>query len=83
MKSEKWKTIDFSKFSSIKIGPKIKVKIIDENNYNNEFLIGRATNTLISPNAKNLGIISDKYKFIEYKKGLLKVGDKNQKQSAL
>lgn len=76
MKSEKWKTIDFSKFSSIKIGPKIKVKIIDENNYNNEFLIGRATNTLISPNAKNLGIISDKYKFIEYKKGLLKVGAK-------
>jgi UDP-N-acetylmuramate dehydrogenase len=76
MKSEKWKIIDFSKFSSIKIGPKIKVKIIDEENYNNEFLIGRATNTLISPNAKNLGILSDKYKFIEYKNGFLKVGAK-------
>ncbi|GAX86982.1 UDP-N-acetylmuramate dehydrogenase [Lebetimonas natsushimae] len=76
MKNEKWKIIDFSKFSSIKIGPKIKVKIIDENNYNGEFLIGRATNTLISQNAKNLGILSDKYKFIEYKNGLLKVGAK-------
>ncbi|MEO1927181.1 MAG: UDP-N-acetylmuramate dehydrogenase [Nautiliaceae bacterium] len=68
--------IDFSKFSSIKIGPKINVKEIDEYNYNNEFLIGRATNTLISPNAKNLGILSDKYKFIEYKNGYLRVGGK-------
>ncbi len=76
MKSEKFKIIDFSKFSSIKIGPKIKVKIIDEYNYNNEFLIGRATNTLISPNANNLGILSDRYKFIEYKNGYLKVGGK-------
>ncbi len=76
MKIEKWKIIDFSKFSSIKIGPKIKVKIIDEYNYNSEFLIGRATNTLISPNVKNLGILSDKYKYIEYKNGYLKVGAK-------
>jgi UDP-N-acetylmuramate dehydrogenase len=76
MKKVKYQIIDFSKFSSIKIGPKIKVKIIDENNYNDEFLIGRATNTLISSNAKNLGILSDKYKFIEYKNGYLKVGAK-------
>ena len=76
MENEKWKIIDFSKFSSIKIGPKIKVKIIDEFNYNNEFLIGRATNTLISHNAKNLAVLSDKYKFIEYKNGYLKVGGK-------
>jgi len=68
--------IDFSKFSSIKIGPKTEVKEIDEYNYNNEFLIGRATNTLISPTAKNLGILSDKYKFIEYKNGYLRVGGK-------
>jgi len=76
--NEKWKIIDFSKFSSIKIGPKTKVKIIDENNYNNEFLIGRATNTLISPNAKNLGILNKRYKFIEIKNGYLKVGAKVQ-----
>ena len=76
MKSVKFIEIDFSKFSSIKIGPKIKVKIIDEFNYHDEFLIGRATNTLISPNSKNLGILSDKYKFIEYKNGYLRVGGK-------
>ena len=74
----KFKIIDFSRFSSIKIGPKLKVKIIDEYNYNNEFLIGNATNTLLSPNAKNIGILSDKYDFIEYKNGLLKVGGKTK-----
>jgi len=74
--SEKYKIIDFSKFSSIKIGPKTKVKLINENNYNNEFLIGRATNTLVSPNAKNLAVLDDRYKFIEIKNGHLHVGAK-------
>jgi len=78
MENGKWKIIDFAKFSSIKIGPKIKVKIVDEFNYSDEFLIGKATNTLISPNVKNLGILSDRYKFIEYKNGFLKVGGKIQ-----
>ena len=70
--------IDFSKFSSIKIGNKKRVKIVDEWNYENEFLIGNATNTLISPNAKNLGILDDKYDFIEYKNGILKIGGKTK-----
>ena len=70
------KLIDFSKFSSIKIGPKIEVKIVNEYNYNNEFLIGNATNTLISSNAKNLAILDDKYKFIKIEKGYLRVGAK-------
>ena len=68
--------IDFSEFSSIKIGPKKEVKIIDENNYDGEFLIGKATNTLISPDADNLGILNDRYGFIEIKKGYLYVGAK-------
>ena len=70
------KVIDFSKLSSIKIGPKIEVKIVNEDNYNNEFLIGNATNTLISSNAKNLAILDDKYKFIKIEKGYLRVGAK-------
>ena len=73
-----YKIIDFSRFSSIKIGPKLKVKIIDETNYNGEFLIGNATNTLISPNASNLGILDEKYDFIEYKNGILRVGGKTK-----
>jgi UDP-N-acetylmuramate dehydrogenase len=66
--------IDFSKYSSIKIGPAIEVKEIDESNYNNEFIIGKATNTLVSPSAKNLGIISKRYDYIKIKNGYLIVG---------
>ncbi|WP_457565094.1 UDP-N-acetylmuramate dehydrogenase [Caminibacter sp.] len=68
--------INFSKFSSIKIGPEVDVKIVDEYNYEGEFLIGRATNTLISHEAKNLGILSDKYKFIKIEGNVLRVGAK-------
>ncbi|ACM93366.1 UDP-N-acetylenolpyruvoylglucosamine reductase [Nautilia profundicola AmH] len=75
-----YKTIDLSKLSSIKIGPKTSVKLINENNYDGEFLIGRATNTLISPNADNLGVLDDKYKFIEIKNGYLYVGAKTNNQ---
>jgi len=73
-----YKIIDFSRFSSIKIGPKTKVKIINEYNYDKEFIIGGATNTLISPDAKNLGILDEKYDFIKYKNGFLKVGGKTK-----
>jgi len=72
----KSKIIDFSKFSSIKIGPKKEVKLIDEYGYNGETLIGRATNALISPNAGNLAVLDDKYKFITIKNGYLYVGAK-------
>jgi UDP-N-acetylmuramate dehydrogenase len=70
--------IDFSKFSSIKIGPKIEVKEIDEFNYDGERVIGGATNVLISPNATNLGILKDEYKFLKMEKGYLKVGAKTK-----
>ena len=80
IEGREWIIIDFSKLSSIKIGPKINVKIINELNYNNEFLIGRATNTLISPNAKNLAILDDRYKYIKIKNGYLYVGAKTNNQ---
>ncbi|NPA11485.1 MAG: UDP-N-acetylmuramate dehydrogenase [Epsilonproteobacteria bacterium] len=66
--------IDFSRYSSIKIGPVLEVKEITPENYNNEFIIGKATNTLISPNAKNLGVISKKFDYIHIKNGYLYVG---------
>ena len=81
MENVKWKIIDFSKFSSIKIGPKIKVKLLNEDNYDNEFIIGRATNTLISPNASNLAVLDDRYKYIKIKNGYLHVGGKTNNQT--
>ncbi|WP_457562425.1 UDP-N-acetylmuramate dehydrogenase [Caminibacter pacificus] len=73
--------VDFSKLSYIKIGPKIEVKALHEDNYENEFVIGRATNTLISNNPPKLAILDDRYKFIDIKNGYLKVGAKTQNRT--
>jgi UDP-N-acetylmuramate dehydrogenase len=69
--------IDFSKFSSIKMGRCVEVRVIDEDNFNGEFIIGRATNTLVV-RGDNLGILDKRYNFIEVKKGYLRVGAKTQ-----
>ena len=68
--------IDFSKLSTIKIGSKIDVKIIDEDNYNDEIIIGRASNSLVC-NGK-IGILDDKYDFIEIIDDKLRVGAKTK-----
>jgi len=68
--------IDFSKLSTIKIGSKIDVKIVDEDNYNDEIIIGRASNSLVC--SGNIGILSDKYDFIEINNNKLKVGAKTK-----
>jgi len=68
--------IDFSKLSTIKIGSQIDVKIIDENNYNNEIIIGRASNSLVC--GGEIGVLSDKYDFIEIVGDRLKVGAKTK-----
>jgi UDP-N-acetylmuramate dehydrogenase len=65
--------VDFSRISTIKIGSKIDVKIVDENNYNNEIIIGKATNSLVC--SGNIAILNDKYDFIRLDK-YLKVGAK-------
>ena len=69
--------IDFSKFSTIKIGPKADIKVVDENNYNNEFLIGRCSNVLIN-DTSDVAILDDRYDFIYLKNGYLYVGAKNK-----
>ncbi len=76
-----YKKIDFSKFSTIKIGPCTDVKIINENCYDNEFIIGGATNTLISPNPPKLGILDEKYDFIKIEKGVLISGAKTKNRT--
>ena len=68
--------IDFSKLSTIKIGSKIDVKIVNEDNYNDEIIIGRASNSLVC--SGNIGILDDKYDFIEIIGDRLKVGAKTK-----
>ncbi|MDA3045804.1 UDP-N-acetylmuramate dehydrogenase [Campylobacter sp. VBCF_06 NA8] len=73
-----YKEIDFSKYSSVKIGGVEKVEVLDENSEFNGFVVGGANNLLISPNPPQLGILSDKFDFISLDGDILKIGAKTK-----
>ncbi len=70
------KKIDFSKYSSIKIGPVCEIKEIDEIKSKNEqfFIIGGANNLLISDNPPKLAKLSKKFDYIHEREGLIHIG---------
>ena len=70
------RTIDFKKYSSIKIGPILDVLVINEiGDYENYEIIGRANNLLISPNTqKKFAILGDEFDYIKQNDNLLFVG---------
>jgi len=71
-----FKTIDFSKYSSLKIGPICKVFIINEpkDENNDMVIIGGANNLLISNNPPKLAKLSKNFDYIIEKNGLLYIG---------
>ena len=69
------KTIDFSTYSSIKIGPKVNVHIINNRqNCSDYTLIGGANNLLISPNPPKLAMLGKEFDFIKEIDGFLHIG---------
>ncbi|MCF6172705.1 MAG: UDP-N-acetylmuramate dehydrogenase [Campylobacteraceae bacterium] len=69
------KTIDFSTYSSIKIGGKIDVKIINKiQDYSDYTIIGGANNILLSPHPLKLAMLGKNFDFIEKKDDLLHIG---------
>jgi UDP-N-acetylmuramate dehydrogenase len=83
----KTKTINFSKFSSFKIGPTLHVRVIEKledfehifssdlnNEYNKPYLIGSCNNLLISNNPPPLVMLSKNYDYIKLEDNLLKIG---------
>ena len=64
----KFKEIDFSKFSSIKIGPKVEVTLIEQGDelLDDHFLIGGANNLLVSPTPPPLMMLGKSYDFMEF-----------------
>ena len=70
------KIIDFSKYSSFKIGQKIEVTVLDEcSDFNDSyFLLGACNNTLVGNNPPPLMILSKKYDYIKIEDNLLKIG---------
>ncbi len=71
-----YKIVDFKKYSSIKIGPKLKVLVINEiGDYSNYQIIGRANNLLVSPNTTlNFAILGEEFDYIKQKDNRLYVG---------
>ncbi len=69
------KKIDFTKFSSIKIGSIREVKIIkDYEKLNEYFIIGACNNILLSNEDKRLAILDKRFDFINLQKDYLHVG---------
>ena len=70
-----FKEIDFSRYSSIKIGPKVDVLVINEiGDYKDYQIIGRANNTLVGPNHPKFAILGEKFDYIKQVGDLLYVG---------
>ena len=69
------KTIDFSKFSSIRIGPIVEVALIENDMVpEGHFIVGAANNVLISPTPPPLMILSKEYDFIRLEEDGLHIG---------
>ncbi len=71
-----FKTIDFSKYSSFKIGGVIDVALLQDNfeNINDYYLIGACNNTLIGPTPPKLMMLDKKYDYIKIENNMLKIG---------
>lgn len=69
------KEVDFSKYSSLHIGPKSEVLVINEiGDYSDYVILGRANNVLISPSHPKFAVLGEAFDYIELKDGLLYVG---------
>jgi UDP-N-acetylmuramate dehydrogenase len=71
-----FKTIDFSKYSSIKIGQETEVLMIEEKDSipSDRYLIGGANNLLVSPTPPPLMMLSKDFAYIREKDGMLIIG---------
>lgn len=71
----KTKTIDFSKFSSIRIGPLVDVAVIENDIVpEGRVIVGSANNLLVSPTPPPLMILSKEYDFIRIENSRLVIG---------
>jgi len=71
-----FKSIDFSKFSSIKVGVPIEVLMLERNDKipKDRMIIGHANNLLVSSNPPPLMMLSKDFSFIELEDDVLTVG---------
>ncbi|MFA6188637.1 MAG: UDP-N-acetylmuramate dehydrogenase [Sulfuricurvum sp.] len=71
----KTKIVDFSKFSSIRIGPIVEVALIEEDIVPFGYtIVGSANNVLVAPNPPPLMMLSKQYDFIRIENNQLIIG---------
>ena len=70
------KLINFSKYSSFKIGGSFEVALLEDDfsNIDNFYLIGSCNNTLVGTNPPPLMMLSKMYDYIKMEDNLLKIG---------
>lgn len=68
--------IDFSKYSSVRIGGIFDVEVLDKMCEFDGVIIGGANNLLISPNPPKMGILGSEFDYIKLENGVLKIGAK-------
>ncbi len=70
------KLIDFSRYSSIRIGPKVEVELIDtiDSAFERYFLVGGANNLLLSPTPPPLATLSKTFDYIRIEDNTLIIG---------
>ena len=70
------KLIDFSRYSSIKIGPQVEVEVIERIDpaYEELFLVGGANNLLVSPDPPPLAMLGKSFDFIRIENDELIIG---------
>lgn len=70
-----FKELDFSKYSSIKVGPKAEVLVINEiGDYPEHTIIGRANNLLVSSSHPKFAILGEEFDYIRQEDDKLYVG---------
>ena len=70
-----YKTIDFSKYSSIRVGPVADLYMIDSFDYPEDaYLIGSANNLLVGPQHPPLMKLSKTFDYIKIREGRLHIG---------
>lgn len=70
--------IDFSKFTSVKIGGIHEVLLVDnvQADIGERVIIGGGNNLLVSPNPAPMAILSDKFDYIKLEDEILEIGAK-------
>ena len=68
--------VDFSKFSSVKIGAELEVAELNEVCDFDGFIIGNACNLLVGAPKQALAMLGDKFDYIKLDKDILRIGAK-------